>query len=195
MSLHIVLVLGSVRPGRMVERLAKLVTGQLGSLGVTPIVLDPLKISGELMTQPLHFLPSPDEAPKWMHEVHQKIIKADGFIVLSSEYNCGIPPAIPNLLNSFPLPSYRHKPCGLITYSMGTFGGVRALTVLKPYVNELGMLPVPCYCPIPNVHSLIDETGVTKDPMVLDRMKQTIQEVLWYAEGLKKHRKANPPPT
>jgi len=196
MTIKIVMILGSVRPGRMAERVANLFLGQFKSLGVTPQVLDPAKISPDLTQQPLHFLKSPqDDAPKWMLEANETVKRADGFLILTPEYNCGIPPALSNIMNALPPPSFRHKPCGLVSYSVSTFGGMRALTVLKPFVSEVGLVPVPTYCPIPNVNSIIDESGAAKESMVTDRAKQTIQEVLWYADALRTFRKSRPLPS
>ncbi len=65
---------------------------------------------------------------------------ADGIVLVSAEYNATLPPALTNLLDHFPPASYRHKPCSLVTYSMGNFGGCRAHVALLPFVNELGMV-------------------------------------------------------
>jgi NAD(P)H-dependent FMN reductase len=47
-------------------------------------------------------MPNPDDAPSWMKEVNEKIKSADGYIIVSAEYNCGIPPALSNMMNHFP---------------------------------------------------------------------------------------------
>lgn len=60
-----------------------------------------------------------NEAPEWMLDINKKIQEADGVIFVSSEYNCGIPPALSNMLDHFPPASYRHRPCGIVTYSLG----------------------------------------------------------------------------
>ncbi len=57
------------------------------------------------------------EAPEWLVEWNDKIKNADGFIVVSAEYNSGIPPPLSNMLDHFPPDSFRHRPCGIISYS------------------------------------------------------------------------------
>ncbi len=42
-----------------------------------------------------------------------------GIVLVSAEYNATIPPALTNLLDHFPPASYRHKPCSIVTYSLG----------------------------------------------------------------------------
>ncbi|XP_021964704.2 FMN-dependent NADPH-azoreductase [Folsomia candida] len=195
MSLNIVSILGSVRGGRMVERVGKVVHKCIQNRGVTPIVMDPLKLSKyELVQQPLHYIQNPDHVPAWMKSAHETVLKADAFFVVVSEYNSGVPPALTNLMNCFPPSSYRHKPVGIVTYSMGNFGGARTLTIVRPYLNELGLLPVPCYVPIPTVNTLIDEDGNTTNQMVLDRIGLAVKEVLWYGQGLKDLKLKTPPP-
>jgi NAD(P)H-dependent FMN reductase len=64
-------------------------------------------------------MPDPSKAPGWMRETDATIQAAAGFIVLSAEYNCNIPPALANMMAHFSPTSYRHRPCGLLSYSMG----------------------------------------------------------------------------
>lgn len=82
--------------------------------------LDPAEIDAPLLKQPIHFMPNQDGAPEWMKETKAKIAEASGFVIVSSEYNCTIPPALTNLLDYFPPAVYRHKPASIVTYSMGT---------------------------------------------------------------------------
>ena len=72
-----------------------------------------------MLKQPLHFMKDPQSAPKWMIDTNEAIKSADALLVVSSEYNCSIPPALTNVMDYFPPSSYRHKPAGIICYSMG----------------------------------------------------------------------------
>jgi hypothetical protein len=81
--------------------------------------VDPLEMDFQVLRQPLHFMKDKSAAPKWLTEANEEIAAADGFVVVLSEYNCGIPPALGNMMDHFPPSSYRHRPCSIITYSMG----------------------------------------------------------------------------
>ncbi len=61
-------------------------------------------------------------------------------MLVSSEYNGTIPPALTNLLDHFPPVSYRHKPCSVVTYASGGWGGCRARVAMLPFITELGMV-------------------------------------------------------
>ena len=78
-----------------------------------------MKLNAPLLKQPLHFMPDQSIAPAWMTDTLDKIKESAGFVIVSAEYNCSIPPALTNLLNHFPLSAYRHKPVSIMTYSRG----------------------------------------------------------------------------
>ncbi len=87
--------------------------------------LDPATLPFEILKTPLHFYRNPAEAPKWLHDTNDLIKEADGFIFLSPEYNFTLSPALTNMVDHFPPSSFRHKPAGVVTYSMGnTFPNV-----------------------------------------------------------------------
>jgi NAD(P)H-dependent FMN reductase len=85
--------------------------------------IDPLETPMELVALPFHFMPNPDDAPAWLKEMHEKIKTADGFIIVTAEYNSTLPPALANMIDHFPPASYRHRPCALVGYSMGKVKG------------------------------------------------------------------------
>ena len=90
-------VLGSVREGRMGERVARMVgekiccyeqftiylqlMSRLSSLGATATLLDPVEVAAPLLQQPLHFLQDQAAAPQWMRDTHDMIQQSDGFMV------------------------------------------------------------------------------------------------------------------
>lgn len=137
----IVIFLGSTRSNRMVDRVGIYVKAIVESKCMTPIIIgklqfsikaviyfstknwvsDPAKINFEVLKKPLHFYQNASDAPQWLHDINDSIKEADGIIVLSSEYNATIPPALTNMIDHFPPSSFRHKPAGVVTYSMGEF--------------------------------------------------------------------------
>ena len=117
----VLVILGSTRDGRNGLRVAKLMISQLQKVGLAPVLIDPLELDVPVLRQPFHFMP-PDaqkQAPEWMKKLNEEIIKAAGFLLVSSEYNCTIPPALTNVLDHFSPDNYRHKPVSIATYSLG----------------------------------------------------------------------------
>ena len=72
-----------------------------------------------VLRMPLHFIRDKSSAPLWLVEANREIEEADGFVIVSSEYNCSIPPALSNMMDHFPPASYFHRPCSVVTYAMG----------------------------------------------------------------------------
>ena len=53
---HVCVVLGSVREGRLGLRVARIIINNLQQLGATTTLLDPLEINPPMLQQPLHFM-------------------------------------------------------------------------------------------------------------------------------------------
>lgn len=189
---NIVMILGSVRNGRMADRVSKCVKKAVDkNCNVTLKTLDPATVAPKLMLsqQPMHFQLDPkSESPEWMHRTKEVIEQADGFVMVSPEYNGMMPAALLNLLNCFPPTSFRHRPVGIVTYTMGNTGAMRALNVLRPYASELGMVVVPGYVPIPVVQDTIDENGNTENQLVIENMTKLVRNVEWYATAIRSYK-------
>uniref|UniRef100_UPI00359439B9 NADPH-dependent FMN reductase n=1 Tax=Chamaesiphon sp. TaxID=2814140 RepID=UPI00359439B9 len=65
------------------------------------------------------------QAPEKMEELAEHIRTANGFVVVAGEYNHSIQPGLSNLMDHF-LEEYYFRPAGIVSYSVGGFGGVRA---------------------------------------------------------------------
>src|SRR5690348_15852556 len=99
------------------------------------------------------------EAPEILERLAQLYRSIDGFLIVSAEYNHGVPPALKNLLDHF-LEEYFWRPSGIVCYSAGRFGGVRAAMQLRMTLAELGMPSIPSILPIPRIGETIGEDGV-----------------------------------
>jgi len=195
MSAKIVIMLGSVRPGRMAERVGITIKNIVAAQGLEPVMLDPLELPFELLKVPLQWMKEPEkDAPEWMLEVNEKIKSADGFIVVSPEYNSGVAPALANMLDHFAPSAYRHRPCGIVTYSMGTHRGVRAQVMLRPMLSEVGMGSVPAYVGIPNVNQSFEENGECTSERISNNLTKLVKEVEWYATAIRNQKASVPPP-
>lgn len=183
----VLVILSSVREGRQGAKVAQAVIKHLGSYAnLNAEILDPMKLDVPLLKQPLHFMPDQSVAPAWMTQTLAKIKEASGFVIVSAEYNCTIPPALTNLLDHFPLSAYRHKPVSIVTYSKGPFGGVRCTVALRSFLGELGLVILPSTVAIPSIQtSGITETGGTNQNDSIDsNMKKLCGELAWYVQAL-----------
>jgi NAD(P)H-dependent FMN reductase len=190
-SLDIAILLGSVRRDRVGTRAGKLVVRELERRGHRVRLVDPLEVQLPLLDRMYKEHPK-GEAPAPLEELAAIYRSADGFLVVSGEYNHGIPPALKNLLDHF-LEEYFWRPSGIVCYSAGGFGGVRAAMQLRMTLAELGMSSVPSILPIPRIGQSIDEDGVAIEPFVDRSANRFLDEFLWYAGALKQARAEGTP--
>jgi NAD(P)H-dependent FMN reductase len=190
-KLSIAVLLGSVRRDRTGSRAAKLVVRELERRDHTVALVDPLELQLPLLDRMYKEHPK-GEAPEPLERLAEIYRKADGFLVVSGEYNHGIPPALKNLLDHF-LEEYFFRPSGIVCYSAGGFGGVRAAMQLRMTLAELGMSSVPSLLPIPRIAEAIDEDGVAQLPTVDRSTNRFLDEFLWYAGALAEARKSGTP--
>ena len=178
----IAVLLGSVRRDRMGNRAATMVVRELERRGHDVHLVDPLELQLPLLDRMYKEHPA-GEAPEQLERLAGLYRSVDGFLVVSAEYNHGIPPALKNLLDHF-LEEYFWRPSGIVCYSAGSFGGVRAAMQLRMTLAELGMPSVSSILPIPRIAEAISEDGIPAQPITERSMNRFLDEFLWYAEAL-----------
>mmetsp|Transcript_27024 Transcript_27024/g.39991 ORF Transcript_27024/g.39991 Transcript_27024/m.39991 type:complete len:283 (-) Transcript_27024:104-952(-) len=106
-----------------------------------------------------HFTYPPSQMPSNLQDMHQTLNSADAYIIITPEYNHSPCPGLLNLLNHFGSSTFSFKPSGIVSYSAGQWGGTRAAHSLRPFLSELGCLPVSAMVHIPNAGDILDENG------------------------------------
>lgn len=190
-KLSVAVLLGSVRRDRMGSRAARLVTRELQRRGHHVHVVDPLELKLPLLDRMYKEHPE-GRAPRKLEKLARLYRQVDGFLVVSGEYNHGIPPALKNLLDHF-LEEYFWRPSGIVCYSAGGFGGVRAAMQLRMTLAELGMSSVPSLLPIPRIGEALDAEGVAREEIVNRSTNRFLDEFLWHASALAEARASGTP--
>ena len=146
MSLTIPIILGTVREGRQGLRAARFLMRRLTEAGHEAPLVDPAELQLPLLQRMYKEYPA-GEAPEPLERLAQLYRRADAFVVVSAEYNHSIPPALSNTLDHF-LEEYFWRPSGIVCYSAGRYGGVRAAMQLRAMLGELGTPSIPSLLPI-----------------------------------------------
>ena len=131
---------------------------------------------------------SKGQAPAKMEELAEHIQTADGFVVVAGEYNHSIQPGLSNLMDHY-LEEYFFRPAGIVCYSAGSFGGVRAAIQLRAFLSEMGMPTISSIFAISKIGDSLDEAGVSQEAALTKRVGQFLDELEWYEEALKRQRK------
>lgn len=191
MSLNIAVFYGSVRHHRKGIRAARFIEDKCITRGHQTTLIDPLDYELPLLDK-MYKEFEKGEAPEVLQKLAGIIIEADGYIVVSAEYNHSIPPALSNLLDHF-LEEYFFKPSAILCYSAGSFGGVRAAMQLRSMLAEMGMSSIPSILPVPKIGSAFEEDGTPNDNAYHRRADRFLNEFEWYAEALKAKREEGKP--
>ena len=183
--------LGSVRRDRMGSRAATMIVRELERRGHEVHLVDPLELQLPLLDR-MYKEHAAGEAPEPLERVAALYRSVDGFLVVSAEYNHGIPPALKNLLDYF-LEEYFWRPSGIVCYSAGGFGGVRAAMQLRMTLAELGMPSISSILPIPRIAEAISDDGAVQSPIIEKSMTRFLDEFVWHANALVEARRAGTP--
>ena len=181
-GLKIAVVYGSARRNRQGIKAARFVVSQLERRGHDVTLVDSQECNLPLLDR-MHKEFEPGQAPDAMQALADIFSAADGFIVVSAEYNHSIPAALKNVLDHFQS-EYLYKPSGIVTYSAGPFGGVRALVNLRAILAELGTPSIPSAFPVSHIHSAFDDDGNVLNAPYEERAVKFLDEFEWYGHAL-----------
>ncbi len=118
--------------------------------------------------------------PEW----RDAIIKADGLVIVTPEYNHGYPGTLKTVLDLL-LKEYIHKAVAFVGVSAGPWGGTRVIEACVPMVRELGLAVTFTDLNFPTVKSKFDESGNLLDEAYEKRVQGFLDELAWMARTLK----------
>jgi len=189
--MKIAIIYGSSRRDRQGIKAAKFISNKLINSGFDTTIVDSMEYNLPFLDL-MHKEYDKGEAPKAMEAIHNILEQADGFVIVSAEYNHSIPAALKNLLDHFQT-EYYFKPSAIVSYSAGGYGGLRVAMHLRAVLAELGMPSIPTIFPISDIYNSIDENGTAKDDFYNQRVGRFADELKWYTNAYKEQRKAGVP--
>lgn len=118
--------------------------------------------------------------PEW----RDAVVKADGLVIVTPEYNHGYPGVLKSVLDLL-LKEYIHKTVAFVSVSAGPWGGTRVCEALLPVVRELGLAVTFTDLQFPSVRSKFDEDGNLVDPAYEKRSAGFLDELVWMSRTLR----------
>ncbi|HEX8458522.1 MAG TPA: NADPH-dependent FMN reductase [Pyrinomonadaceae bacterium] len=175
-TLFIPVILGTPRQGRMSEHVARFVHDQLKNWA---------HVETELIDVRALNLPTDDagEAIKDA-EFSRTCTRADGFIIVTPEYNHGYPGLLKHALDTN-LKEYIHKAVGVCGVSAGGFGGTRVIENLLPVLRELGLVAIFNDGNFSRVGQVFDESGALIDEKYIKYTHTFLEELVWMSKTLR----------
>lgn len=181
---HIAIISSSVRIGRNSHRVALFFQNYLQQNALATVdLLDLYLYNFPVFDERLRLMKDP--SPEIL-DFADKIMKADGVIIVTPEYNGGYPASLKNVIDLL-YAEWKRKPIAIATASNGQFGGTQVMTSLVFSLWKIGAWVVPAMYPGPKVQEVYDEKGVPGDKEnVNKRAKAFVDELLWCVEAGKK---------
>jgi NAD(P)H-dependent FMN reductase len=118
--------------------------------------------------------------PEW----RDTIIKADGLVIVTPEYNHGYPGVLKAVLDLL-LKEYIHKAVAFVGVSYGPWGGTRVIEAMVTMVRELGLAVTFTDLNFPKVQKTFDTEGKLLDPAYEKRVKEFLDELVWMSSALR----------
>ena len=188
---------GSVRTDRMGDRVAKWVVSELEKRGHEAVLVDAAELKLPVLDRMWKEVKDDSSAKhaalrEKLEQLANLYERADGFAIVSGEYNHSVPPGLSNLLDYF-LEEYLYRPSAIVCYSSLSFGGVRGAMQLRALLAEIGMSSIPSIQPIPTVQSALSAEGVALTQELAERSGKFFDEFDWYMAALEAGRKLSDP--
>ncbi len=174
--MYIPVILGTAREGRQSEKVARFMLGEAKKAGLESEILD-------VRDYRIKSTDDSGETPQ-AKRLAEKVTSADGFIIVSPEYNHSFPGEMKMMLDML-YKEYAKKPVGICGVSSGGMGGVRGVEQLRLSCITFQMVPICEALYFSNVKELFDGKGAIKDEKYYRRTKKFMEELIWHAKALK----------
>ncbi|MHB8352218.1 MAG: NADPH-dependent FMN reductase [Thermoplasmata archaeon] len=181
-DLKIGIVLGSTRPGRIGDQVARWVLDHAKARpDATYELIDVADYHLPLLDEPI-----PASAGKYS-QPHtkvwaEKIAACDGFVFVTGEYNHGIPGALKNAID-FLFAEWNNKAAGFVSYGSG--GGIRAVEHLRGVMAEIKVADVRSQVVFSLIHDFEGYRTFKPRAGAGERLRPLFDEVEAWARAMK----------
>lgn len=184
-GIYLPLLMGTVRAERRSEWVARAVLERLRAReGVETRLFDPRELPfGNLVHREWEM----PERPPVVDEFVREMARADGFLIVSPEYNYGYPGTLKNMLDAV-YDEWNRKPFAIVGVG-GISGGLRMIEHLRPVIAGLGAISVPHSVPVQFVGKTWGPDGPTDGVDWGPRFDKLLDELTWYARALQAARR------
>ena len=184
------IIMGSVRPGRKTERVAKWVEAEVKTDGrLEPEIIDPASLDLPLFNEPMSPFSMARQGIEYTNpkgrQWADKVGPAKAFIFVTPEYNHGYSAAIKNTIDWVGV-EWKDKPVLLVSHSWQGIGGSRAVEQLRQVLPEVGLISTTRAVNIGPLDDKLNENGEVLDEGLKQYFAQSLNELVELAKKLNK---------
>jgi chromate reductase len=178
----ITLLIATNRPGSNTEKVAAHVADIYTAKDNPPHIIDLHQLPPEI------FAPSSyAEKPKSFAPFQEAIRKASGIVVVTPEYNGGMPGIFKYFIDMLKFPeSFHGKPFAFVGLSAGMGGATRPIEQFETLVSYLRGVTYPGRVIIPGIHTHVDDKGRIKSAEIVERLEKQADGFLKFVKQLGK---------
>jgi NAD(P)H-dependent FMN reductase len=174
--MHFLIYSGSARQGNFTQHVAELVAKVTNQrTGITTEIISPQSLGIDFNDEGEQACPP---------ALKEKVIAADGFILIAPEYNHSYSASLKYMLD-LNLKAYIHKPVALVGVSKGPWGGTRVIESLLHPVREMGMAVTFTDVNFTHIQEEIQNGVFVNEANWVKRIDRMLEELIWMATTLK----------
>jgi chromate reductase len=177
----IVIISGTNRPGSNTRKVTAHVEAIYQSLGVPFQVLDLAELPPEI------FSPSSyGEKPAGFSKFTDAILAADGLVIVTPEYNGGIPGILKYFIDMLPFPeSFERRPVCFVGLAAGIWGALRPVEQLQAIFGYRNAFIFPERVFMPGIGKLLDASGKFTSDEMEKRLAKQAEGFVGFVETLR----------
>ncbi len=177
----IVILSGTNRPGSNTRKIAAHVESVYKSLSVPTQLLDLAELPSDIFSPGAYA-----EKPAGFSRFTSAVLAADGLVVVTPEYNGGIPGVLKYFIDMLPFPeSFERRPVCFVGLAAGVWGALRPVEQLQAIFGYRNALIYPERVFMPGVNNLLDAAGQFASPEMEKRLGKQADGFVAFVETLR----------
>jgi chromate reductase len=177
----ITIICGTNRPGSNTRKVANHVVRIYQQLSVTHQLLDLAELPMEIFN-PVSY----GNKPAAFARFSDGILAADGLVVVTPEYNGGVPGVLKYFIDMLKFPeSFQDRPVCFVGLSAGRWGALRPIEQLQQIFGYRNAYIHPQRVFLPEISGLLDEKGEIQDTELAARLKEQAEGFVGFVERLR----------
>ncbi len=187
MKPKILVILGSIREGRVGEKVANNLMEELAKRDDAEYELvDLLDYPMPLFAEAVPPSMKEEKYDGVIGDWQKKIASGDGYIFVTAEYNRGVPSALKNAID-YIYAEWNKKPMAVVSYGNAA-GGTRAAEQLRTAAVEMQMAPIRIGIHISYFWEKFDEQGKLTEEHFSQQVQDLAEQLMWWTKALKSAR-------